>query len=374
MSYRKIYFAGGCFWGGEHFFKGVDGVLSTMPGYAGGTVDSPSYEQVYTDTTGHAETVEVIYDPSRVSLPKLVRLFFASIDPLSLNRQGHDEGTRYRTGVFYDDPSDRAAIEAEFARQEQRLGAYPVTELLPLQRFWPAEERHRDYLGKNTSGYCHLPLKAFKYLRLYQDLELLLGDEPDPIARQAQTAALLQERMGFFWTGFYNVSGDELVLGPFQGPPACFRIARGRGVCGSAWAQGRTLVVPDVEDFPGHIACSSESRSEIVVPVRGDGSGKGSGSSEGSGSGKGSCEAGSSEGSGSGKGSCEAGSSEGAGANYSAGCSNGSGKAEDANYSAGCSSGSGKGNITAVLDIDSTSPGTFDDTDATWLELITELV
>jgi peptide methionine sulfoxide reductase msrA/msrB len=374
MSYRKIYFAGGCFWGVEHFFKGVDGVLSTMPGYAGGTVDSPSYEQVYTDTTGHAETVEVIYDPSRVSLPKLVRLFFASIDPLSLNRQGHDEGTRYRTGVFYDDPSDRAAIEAEFARQEQRLGAYPVTELLPLQRFWPAEERHRDYLGKNTSGYCHLPLKAFKYLRLYQDLELLLGDEPDPIARQAQTAALLQERMGFFWTGFYNVSGDELVLGPFQGPPACFRIARGRGVCGSAWAQGRTLVVPDVEDFPGHIACSSESRSEIVVPVRGDGSGKGSGSSEGSGSGKGSCEAGSSEGSGSGKGSCEAGSSEGAGANYSAGCSNGSGKAEDANYSAGCSSGSGKGNITAVLDIDSTSPGTFDDTDATWLELITELV
>ena len=373
MSYRKIYFAGGCFWGVEHFFKGVDGVLSTMPGYAGGTVDSPSYEQVYTDTTGHAETVEVIYDPSRVSLPKLVRLFFASIDPLSLNRQGHDEGTRYRTGVFYDDPSDRAAIEAEFARQEQRLGEYPVTELLPLQRFWPAEERHRDYLGKNTSGYCHLPLKAFKYLRLYQDLELLLGDEPDPIARQAQTAALLQERMGFFWTGFYNVSGDELVLGPFQGPPACFRIARGRGVCGSAWAQGRTLVVPDVEDFPGHIACSSESRSEIVVPVRG----KGSGSCEGRGSGKGSCEAGSSEGAGANHGAgCSSGSGKAEDAKYSAGCSNGSGEAEDANYSAGCSNGSGKGsgNITAVLDIDSTFPGTFDDTDATWLELITELV
>ena len=371
MSYRKIYFAGGCFWGVEHFFKGVDGVLSTMPGYAGGTVDSPSYEQVYTDTTGHAETVEVIYDPSRVSLPKLVRLFFASIDPLSLNRQGHDEGTRYRTGVFYDDPSDRAAIEAEFARQEQRLGEYPVTKLLPLQRFWPAEERHRDYLGKNTSGYCHLPLKAFKYLRLYQDLELLLGDEPDPIARQAQTAALLQERLGFFWTGFYNVAGDELVLGPFQGPPACFRIARGRGVCGSAWAQGRTLVVPDVEDFPGHIACSSESRSEIVVPVRGEGSGKGRGS------GKGNCEAGSSEGAGANySAGCSSGSGEAEDANYSAGCSSGSGKAEDANYSAGCSNGSGEGsgNITAVLDIDSTSPGTFDDTDATWLELITELV
>ena len=390
MSYRKIYFAGGCFWGVEHFFKGVDGVLSTMPGYAGGTVDSPSYEQVYTDTTGHAETVEVIYDPSRVSLPKLVRLFFASIDPLSLNRQGHDEGTRYRTGVFYDDPSDRAAIEAEFARQEQRLGEYPVTELLPLQRFWPAEERHRDYLGKNTSGYCHLPLKAFKYLRLYQDLELLLGDEPDPVARQAQTAALLQERMGFFWTGFYNVSGNELVLGPFQGPPACFRIARGRGVCGTAWAQGRTLVVPDVEDFPGHIACSSESRSEIVVPVRGKGSGSGEAEdanySAGGSNGSGKAEdanysAGCSNGSGKAEDAnysagCSNGSGEAEDANYSAGCSNGSGKAEDANYSAGCSNGSGKGsgNITAVLDIDSTFPGTFDDTDATWLELITELV
>ena len=212
-------------------------------------------------------------------------------------------------------------------------------------------------------------MKAFKYLRLYQDLELLLGDEPDPIARQAQTAALLQERMGFFWTGFYNVSGDELVLGPFQGPPACFRIARGRGVCGSAWAQGRTLVVPDVEDFPGHIACSSESRSEIVVPVRG----KGSGSCEGRGSGKGNCEAGSSEGAGANyRAGCSSGSGETEDANYSAGCSNGSGKAEDTNYSAGCSNGSG--NITAVLDIDSTSPGTFDATDATWLELITELV
>ncbi|MCR5325622.1 MAG: peptide-methionine (S)-S-oxide reductase MsrA [Bacteroidales bacterium] len=355
MSYRKIYFAGGCFWGVEHFFKGVDGVLSTMPGYANGDAgwgiqtggssstgwggQAPTYEQVYTDTTGFAETVEVIYDPARVSLKKLVRLFFASIDPLSLNRQGHDVGTRYRTGVYYCDADDRLTLEEAFSLMERRLGVPPVTELEPLQRFWPAEERHRDYLSKNTSGYCHLPLKAFKYLRLYQDLELLLGDEPDMVARQAQTAALLQERMGFFWTGFYNVADGELVLGPFQGPPACFRIARGRGVCGTAWASGRTVVVPDVEEFPGHIACSSESRSEIVVPVRGNGSGKGRGS---------------------GKGSCEAGSSEGAGANYSAGCSNGNGK--------------GSGNITAVLDIDSTFPGTFDDTDATWLELITELV
>ena len=268
---KEIYFAGGCFWGVEHFFKGVDGVVATVPGYANGNLDNPGYELVYTDTTGHAETVKVTYNPDRVGLQKLVRLFFASIDPLSLNRQGHDEGTRYRTGVFYADESERPVLEEEFKALEQRLGERPVTELQPLKSFWPAEEYHRDYLDKNPGGYCHLSLKVFRYLRLYQDMELMLGGESDPVARQAEAAALIAERMHFFWTGFYRVQGDELVLGPFQGPPACFRIAFGRGVCGTAWKERRTVVVPDVEKFPGHIACSSESRSEIVVPVMRDG-------------------------------------------------------------------------------------------------------
>lgn len=268
---KTIYFAGGCFWGVEHFFKGVDGVVGTTPGYANGTLVNPSYEQVYTDLTGHAETVKVDYNPSRVSLGRLVRLFFASIDPLAVNRQGHDEGTRYRTGIYYEDVSDLPVLKAEFDALRERLGVEPATELLPLKGFWSAEERHRDYLDNNPSGYCHLGPRVFKYLRLYQDLELLLGDEPDAVARQAQTVAMIQERMKFFWTGFYRVDGGELVLGPFQGPPACFRIAKGKGVCGAAWAQARTIVVPDVKKFPGHIACSSLSRSEIVVPVIRDG-------------------------------------------------------------------------------------------------------
>jgi len=297
-----IFFAGGCFWGVEHFFKGVDGVLATMPGYANGTIDNPSYEQVYTDTTGYAETVRVTYDPSRVSLERLVKLFFAIIDPLSLNRQGHDEGTRYRTGVYYTSAGERPIIEEVFRGVSERIGEQLVVELEPLRSFWSAEEYHRDYLDKNASGYCHLPLKAFRYLRLYQDVELMLGDEPDPVARQAETAALIAERMHFFWTGFYRVSGQELVLGPFQGPAACLRIAYGRGVCGTAWQRAATIVVPDVEEFPGHIACSSLSRSEIVVPLIRDGA------------------------------------------------------------------------VTVVLDIDSTETGTFDSTDAVWLEMIAALV
>ena len=108
-------------------------------------------------------------------------------------------------------------------------------------------------------------------MKLYQDTQLILADETDPIARMAEMAALIHERMGFFWTGFYRVFADQLVLGPFQGPSACLRIGYGKGVCGSAWKQNRTLVVPDVEEFPGHIACSSLSQSEIVVPVRKNG-------------------------------------------------------------------------------------------------------
>lgn len=265
---KEIYFAAGCFWGAQHFFAGVDGVKEAVAGYANGKGENPSYEQVYTDTTGFAETVRVSYDPWRVSLKELTELYFTIIDPLSLNRQGGDVGTRYRTGVYYTDPAERAIIEAVFQAEEKRVGAALAVELEPLRNFYLAEERHQDYLDKNPGGYCHVPLKTFRYLRLYQDLKLVLEGEPDPIARMANTAAMVHERMHFFWTGFYRVIGNELVLGPFQGPEACFRIGYGKGVCGTAWKEGRTVVVPDVEQFPGHIACSSLSRSEIVVPVR----------------------------------------------------------------------------------------------------------
>ena len=265
---KQIYFACGCFWGAQHFFSGVDGVRSAVCGYANGNSDiAPSYKEVYTDTTGFAETVRVDYDVKRISLGELLELFSTIIDPLSLNRQGEDCGTRYRTGIYYKDKED-AAVAGEFLSSlGVRLGAAPVVELCPLKSFFPAEEYHQDYLVKNPDGYCHIPLKTFAYPRLWQDLKLMLGDEGDSVARMANICALVSERMHFFWTGFYRVSGEELVLGPFQGPSACFRIRYGRGVCGTAWKERRTVVVPDVEAFPGHIACSSLSRSEIVVPV-----------------------------------------------------------------------------------------------------------
>lgn len=113
--------------------------------------------------------------------------------------------------------------------------------------------------------------KTEKYESLLPQIEGITSDETDAIANMANVAAMIHETFGFWWTGFYRVVGTELVLGPFQGPIACTRIKKGRGVCGTAWAEERTVVVPDVDAFPGHIACSSLSRSEIVVPLKHNG-------------------------------------------------------------------------------------------------------
>lgn len=109
--------------------------------------------------------------------------------------------------------------------------------------------------------------KNEKYDLLYRQAREVVANEVDTIANMANLAAMIHQTFGFWWTGFYRVVGEELVLGPFQGPMACTRIARGRGVCGTAWQRGETIVVEDVEQFPGHIACSAMSRSEIVVPI-----------------------------------------------------------------------------------------------------------
>jgi L-methionine (R)-S-oxide reductase len=109
--------------------------------------------------------------------------------------------------------------------------------------------------------------KEEQYQSLIPQIEVLIAGEPDLVANLANITAALKEQFGWLWVGFYLVKGDELVLGPFQGPVACVRIRKGKGVCGTAWEKGETLIVPDVEKFPGHIACSSLSKSEIVVPI-----------------------------------------------------------------------------------------------------------
>ncbi|MBR6128766.1 MAG: peptide-methionine (S)-S-oxide reductase MsrA [Bacteroidaceae bacterium] len=162
---KEIYLAGGCFWGTQHFFKQVQGIVETEVGFANGHTDNPTYKEVYTDTTGYAETVRICYDEHVVDLQFLLRLFFKAIDPTSLNRQGHDEGTRYRTGVYYTDDHDLTDIRKVFAEQQTHLEQPIAVEVEPLRNFFPADESHQDYLDKHPDGYCHLPLQLFAYAR-----------------------------------------------------------------------------------------------------------------------------------------------------------------------------------------------------------------
>ena len=158
---KTIYLAGGCFWGTEHLMELVDGVVDTEVGYANGVVENPSYEQVCTGDTGAAETVKVTYDDDRVALSTLLRLYFRSIDPLSLNRQGNDCGTQYRTGIYYTDPADAEVVTAEVATLQRRHKQPLALEYGELRNFYPAEEYHQQYLDKNPRGYCHVSRELF---------------------------------------------------------------------------------------------------------------------------------------------------------------------------------------------------------------------
>ena len=157
---RTIYLAGGCFWGMQKFFDQFTGVVSTQVGYANGPDDAPSYQDVCHDS-GHAETVRIDYDETKLSLPELLDLYFMVIDPLSVNKQGGDEGIQYRTGVYYTDPDQLPDIQAAFDGEAQKVGTPLAVELLPLQNFFPAEEYHQKYLEKNPGGYCHIPRRMF---------------------------------------------------------------------------------------------------------------------------------------------------------------------------------------------------------------------
>ena len=153
---KEIYLAGGCFWGAEHFLKQIEGVEATEVGYANGHTDRPTYEEVCTDKTGFAETVRVVYDPARVGLAFLLDLYFKAIDPTSVNQQGGDRGTQYRTGIYTVDDADLEIAKRSLEQLQKKLGQKVVVECEPLRCFYTAEEYHQKYLDKNPGGYCHV--------------------------------------------------------------------------------------------------------------------------------------------------------------------------------------------------------------------------
>ncbi len=159
---KEIFLAGGCFWGTQEYMRNLPGVSATQVGYANGDTERPTYEAVCRSETGYAETVQVVYDPAVIPLDFLIRTYFGIIDPTSVNRQGNDAGSQYRTGVYYTDAADEPIIRsvAESVAREYRLPL--AVEITPLQTYYPAEAYHQDYLQKNPGGYCHIPRRKLE--------------------------------------------------------------------------------------------------------------------------------------------------------------------------------------------------------------------
>jgi peptide-methionine (S)-S-oxide reductase len=151
-------FAAGCFWGVEATFRALPGVKSTRVGYVGGQVEQPTYEQVCTDTTGHAEAVEITFDPAELEYTQLLEVFWANHDPTTLNRQGPDTGSQYRSAIFFHDEAQGVAAQAARAALESsgRFVRPIVTEIVPAATFWEAEDYHQQYLEKRGQSSCHL--------------------------------------------------------------------------------------------------------------------------------------------------------------------------------------------------------------------------
>ncbi len=161
---QHIYFAGGCFWGTEHLMAQVPGVVDATSGYANGTTQHPTYQQVVKGNTGHRETVRVTYDPALMDAEALIRLFYQTIDPTVPNRQGNDVGTQYQVGIYYTDEATGGIAQRITEEKRARHREFYV-EVQPLSSFWEAEEYHQDYLVKNPNGYCHLGPEQFELAR-----------------------------------------------------------------------------------------------------------------------------------------------------------------------------------------------------------------
>lgn len=159
---KEIYLAGGCFWGTEQYLQHIKGILATEVGYANGNTENPTYEEVCRKDTGHAEAVKVEYEDTVIGLPYILELYYDVINPVSVNRQGGDVGSQYRTGIYYIDEQDVPAIEGSISKLQENYKEKIAIERLPLSNYYKAEEYHQKYLDKNPGGYCHIGADKFE--------------------------------------------------------------------------------------------------------------------------------------------------------------------------------------------------------------------
>lgn len=204
---HEIYYAGGCFWGVESYFSQIPGVYDVIVGYANGLTENPTYKEVCSGRTGHAETVHVLYDENRVSLQTLTEHFFKIINPFSVNKQGNDVGSQYRTGIYYTDEKDLDTLKDVMDAEQKKYDLPFAVELLPLTCYYLAEEYHQDYLEKNPNGYCHVDFSGLEEFT-NQDITITVDPSDYTVPSDEELRARLTEKQ-------YRVTqnGDTEIAG-----------------------------------------------------------------------------------------------------------------------------------------------------------------
>lgn len=228
---KSIYLAGGCFWGIEKYLSLILGVVFTEAGYANGKTENPTYEQICRNNTGYAETVKVIYDSEKLTLRLLLKRFFDVIDPTSFNKQGNDIGEQYRTGIYYTCLKDKNDIFAALDELQAHYDSPIVIEAIPLEKYYPAEEYHQNYLNKNPHGYCHIPTSAFEQAKrtissdTNDELKHSLSDIQYRVTRENGTEPPFNNE-------YYNEYRDGIYVDIISGEPLFVSTDKFESGCG----------------------------------------------------------------------------------------------------------------------------------------------
>lgn len=234
---KEIYLAGGCFWGTEKYLSLVKGIESTEVGYANGRTENPSYEDVCTRETGHAETVKLFYDPAVVSLEFILNLFYDVIDPVAKNRQGNDIGSQYRTGIYYVDENDREQILHSLQILQKRYDKPIAIEVEPLRNYYAAEDWHQKYLDKNPQGYCHIPGGKFSQAEQAVDPSVFYREKSKSVLKNTLTEmqyAVTQENATEppFRNAFYDNFREGIYVDVTTGEPLFVSTDKFESGCG----------------------------------------------------------------------------------------------------------------------------------------------
>jgi peptide methionine sulfoxide reductase msrA/msrB len=246
-----LYLAGGCFWGVEAYMSRINGVIDATSGYANGEGENPTYKDVIRGDRGFAETVHVKYDPKQVTLQKLLADYFRVIDPTILNKQGNDQGVQYRTGIYYTHAEDVAVIQQVLSQEQEKYSKPIVTEVLPLQNYYLAEEYHQNYLEKNPNGYCHIDLSILDEQEIVID-PLQYSKPTDEELKQRLTkaqyaVAVNNDTEHAFTNEYWDNDEPGIYVDVATGEPLFSSLDKYDSGCG--WPSFTKPIIPDVVTY-----------------------------------------------------------------------------------------------------------------------------